>query len=723
MPFFGTTAQITFGHLYNDPNLEQLPPPERAIVKRALAKKPEERWPDCRSFIAALENVGTLHGRPVPETLPRDPQDPESQPESPADSSVPPGFPLSASSTDLGPHDSDDPVWPRSGEGRIGHDAALPTGASFLDHSWGPDAFFSVESIHEPREVEDNGRHANPRESVRPGKATRLVVKAAFVSALGLVLLTRGVWLRAARPHVAATATDVPTAAMAEPPRPEVGPHGSAIDQASSSPTPEAPAPLAGMTPATTTTTTSEAPILSAPGSSEPTPESPVATVFVVPDGQASGTTTAAVSAPKEVALANPKATRSGSTVGSLRVPDLIAPLLAPSPPAAEPAKIEVPSQGSGGDLGRNAEADRDAQRVEAPSLTLPANVSVLAGESTKLRVRVARGDASKPVHLDFRGLPRGITLEDATIPAGTDTAEINLKASAQAPPGSAEVAVAFSTGADRGEARVTIQVRSSQASVDYERGRADLSRGAYAQAVAAFSEAIQHDPDSFGAHFHRGIANYLRGRYREALTDYSIAIRLQPGYADAFLVRARVHLDLGETRDALADYTEAIRLRPDASTYLARGSLEHEMGAYDRALADYEVALRLRPDYPAAPLPTRPDPLLHGREQRGHPRLHRGHPARSQAPRRLSLSLRRLRPVGGVCSRRRGSRYFREARSPLRRGRPQVGRSVPVALSKPQGTATGSSARGFFEASSAILLRARRSSLPTPRSGRASTL
>jgi tetratricopeptide (TPR) repeat protein len=225
----------------------------------------------------------------------------------------------------------------------------------------------------------------------------------------------------------------------------------------------------------------------------------------------------------------------------------------------------------------------------------------VLAGEATKLAVRVLRGDTSKPAHLDFHGLPRGITVGDPTIPAGAETADVVLSASAKTPPGTAEVAVAFAAGSERGEAAIRIDILPSPATVAYERGRADLSRGAYAQAVAAFTEAIRLDPDSFEAHFHRGVAYYLEGRQREALADYTVAIRVQPGSADAHLVRARVHRDLGKYDFALEDYTETIRLRPDAKVYLARGCLQHEIGAYDQALADYEIALRLRPSDPVA--------------------------------------------------------------------------------------------------------------------------
>ncbi len=72
IPFHGTTAQMAVGHMCNDPNLEGLPEPERPVIARALAKRPEDRWPDCRSFVDALKEVGTAGRCSIPDALPRD---------------------------------------------------------------------------------------------------------------------------------------------------------------------------------------------------------------------------------------------------------------------------------------------------------------------------------------------------------------------------------------------------------------------------------------------------------------------------------------------------------------------------------------------------------------------------------------------------------------------------------------------------------------------------
>lgn len=42
------------GHLHKEPDLTMLPEEERPAVARALAKNPEDRWPDCRAFVEAI---------------------------------------------------------------------------------------------------------------------------------------------------------------------------------------------------------------------------------------------------------------------------------------------------------------------------------------------------------------------------------------------------------------------------------------------------------------------------------------------------------------------------------------------------------------------------------------------------------------------------------------------------------------------------------------------
>lgn len=53
-PYRGNLTTIMAGHLLRRPDLSALPPDERAVVARAMAKRPEDRWPDCGTFVEQL---------------------------------------------------------------------------------------------------------------------------------------------------------------------------------------------------------------------------------------------------------------------------------------------------------------------------------------------------------------------------------------------------------------------------------------------------------------------------------------------------------------------------------------------------------------------------------------------------------------------------------------------------------------------------------------------
>jgi hypothetical protein len=72
LPFRGTMAELMAGHLSAPPDLGMIPEAERPVVARALAKDPAARWPDCRSFVQALEQAARPGGG-SPATVPAGP--------------------------------------------------------------------------------------------------------------------------------------------------------------------------------------------------------------------------------------------------------------------------------------------------------------------------------------------------------------------------------------------------------------------------------------------------------------------------------------------------------------------------------------------------------------------------------------------------------------------------------------------------------------------------
>jgi serine/threonine-protein kinase len=57
LPFRGSYQQMLRGHLDLPPDLDAVPSCERPTLVRALAKKPEERWPSCGAFVDALQQA------------------------------------------------------------------------------------------------------------------------------------------------------------------------------------------------------------------------------------------------------------------------------------------------------------------------------------------------------------------------------------------------------------------------------------------------------------------------------------------------------------------------------------------------------------------------------------------------------------------------------------------------------------------------------------------
>ena len=67
-PFNGSnTRQLMMQHITGAPDLGSLPPADRAAIGRALAKKPDDRWPTCTDLVRTLKQSG-LPLAPAPPT-------------------------------------------------------------------------------------------------------------------------------------------------------------------------------------------------------------------------------------------------------------------------------------------------------------------------------------------------------------------------------------------------------------------------------------------------------------------------------------------------------------------------------------------------------------------------------------------------------------------------------------------------------------------------------
>jgi Tfp pilus assembly protein PilF len=656
---------MAIGHMCNAPDLEGLPESERPILERALAKRPEDRWPDCRSFIDALKALGSAGERSIPDALPRDRRGLSPAPDGPGESTT---LGLDPADADFIPVDSGEFESPRNGIkfngplpafwcGSYGFGLVSRVGTGILDHlsRYGHElkdrlvVGWPTRAVAGRRSAEGNaagrgwsarleqvraltamrldrlrqmGRRAAHWAAARPGW---LHLGSIAVLVVSVLVLWNLVWTSPAQRRPAGSSDEVAVAGTASNHPPDAAASGSRETGITPGPTLEpsivAAGPEAPVTPPAPAVPekTSRAPVdLPRPKESVPTGR-----IVATKPKDATPTTEVVAAKPKEstptgrdVAVTRPSAPAGTIPIGSglkstlawLQESDFVHPVstaASPSPRRAEANKESVgdaPLGSSASNAGRRPPDRLVAPRLVTPAIALPVEVKVTPGTTTKVHVRVQRCDVAEPVQLDLRGLPRGITAAGLTIPAGKDWTDVVLASSTEPPPGIAEVKVAFTAGSERGEAATRIEILPSPpATVAYKRGLAAFGVGSSDQAIADFSEAIRLDPNSSGARFYRGVVQALTGRSQEALADYTAAIQLQPDRPEAYLERAKIYIGLGAETLALNDFNAAIRLRPDADAYLARAGLHHEMGTYDEALADCDRALRLRPGDPVA--------------------------------------------------------------------------------------------------------------------------
>ncbi len=233
LPYEGGAAAVTAGHLFGEPDLEALPEAERALVGRALAKEPDDRWPDCRSLVEALRALDPVE---APERLAR--------PEDPLDD-IPRGL---RSSTSFGGFPPEAPGAFTSST-RPGVDLA-ETGDPVREPAQPPPTPATAEAIDPPGP--DLGPEAGPIRSIDPArpKGRRLARRAASVLAVGLALAASGVRPTTDRPppplRIPSPKAEPPAQAASPDPAPEPTPAPAPASVAASEPISAAPpAPVA----------------------------------------------------------------------------------------------------------------------------------------------------------------------------------------------------------------------------------------------------------------------------------------------------------------------------------------------------------------------------------------------------------------------------------------------------------------------------------------------
>lgn len=120
-----------------------------------------------------------------------------------------------------------------------------------------------------------------------------------------------------------------------------------------------------------------------------------------------------------------------------------------------------------------------------------------------------------------------------------------------------------------------------------------------YEEALAAYEQAIRLDPAITEAYDGKGWSLWYLKRYGEALTSYEQAIERNPRYSSAYHGKGNVLLELKHYEDACRAYEEAIRLDPTLTYgYIGKGNALLQLRRYEEALEAFDKAISLDPKF-----------------------------------------------------------------------------------------------------------------------------
>ncbi len=119
-----------------------------------------------------------------------------------------------------------------------------------------------------------------------------------------------------------------------------------------------------------------------------------------------------------------------------------------------------------------------------------------------------------------------------------------------------------------------------------------------YQEAILAFEQALQLDPDDAVAYNGKGLALANLQFYQDALIAYEQAIVLNPYFTNAYLNKGSVLCNLKRYQEALPVCERAIQLEPNnASAFNLKGLVLEKLGRYEEALAVLDQAIQLDPN------------------------------------------------------------------------------------------------------------------------------
>ncbi|MEG3906557.1 tetratricopeptide repeat protein, partial [Microcoleus sp. w2-18aC4] len=126
--------------------------------------------------------------------------------------------------------------------------------------------------------------------------------------------------------------------------------------------------------------------------------------------------------------------------------------------------------------------------------------------------------------------------------------------------------------------------------------------RGKSEEAIAAYRQAIQIDPNFAAAYENLGGALFLQGKPDEAIAAYRQAIQIDPNFAEAYKNLGGGLFLQGKLDEEIATYHQAIKVNPQwVWAYNKLGNALSYQGKLDEAIVAYRQAIQIDSNYAEA--------------------------------------------------------------------------------------------------------------------------
>ena len=128
-------------------------------------------------------------------------------------------------------------------------------------------------------------------------------------------------------------------------------------------------------------------------------------------------------------------------------------------------------------------------------------------------------------------------------------------------------------------------------------RGEGYAKDGKTAQAIDAYTRALQLNENRADIYAARGTAYFTQGQYALATQDFVQTLHLNPYYTDAYTALASALAAQGAYAEAMDVINRVLVLAPSKpEIFFTRGGINFMLGKYDQSVQDYSLVLNTRP-------------------------------------------------------------------------------------------------------------------------------